>query len=126
MATPVHFEIHAGDPARAQAFYTAVLDWKFSQFGEMPYWGIETGEDATINGGLLPRTGDAPADGQTANSFVLTVLVEDCQATVDAAVANGGSVAVPKTAVPGIGWTAYIKDTEGNVFGAMQHDPAAA
>jgi predicted enzyme related to lactoylglutathione lyase len=28
--------------------------------------------------------------------------------------------------VPGIGWLAYLKDTEGNVFGVMQPDPAAA
>ena len=29
-------------------------------------------------------------------------------------------------AVPGIGWLAYFKDPEGNIFGAMQSDPTAA
>jgi uncharacterized protein len=28
-------------------------------------------------------------------------------------------------AIPGVGWLAYAKDTEGNIFGFMQSDPAA-
>jgi predicted enzyme related to lactoylglutathione lyase len=28
--------------------------------------------------------------------------------------------------IPGVGWLAYCKDTEGNVFGIMQDDPQAA
>jgi predicted enzyme related to lactoylglutathione lyase len=35
-------------------------------------------------------------------------------------------VAVPKMAIPGVGWLAYCTDTEGNVFGLMQNDPNAA
>jgi hypothetical protein len=27
--------------------------------------------------------------------------------------------------IPGVGWLAYAKDTEGNIFGMMQRDPAA-
>jgi predicted enzyme related to lactoylglutathione lyase len=27
--------------------------------------------------------------------------------------------------IPGIGWLAYAKDTEGNIFGMMQNDPGA-
>jgi predicted enzyme related to lactoylglutathione lyase len=26
--------------------------------------------------------------------------------------------------IPGVGWLAYAKDTEGNLFGLMQPDPA--
>jgi predicted enzyme related to lactoylglutathione lyase len=29
-------------------------------------------------------------------------------------------------AVAGVGWLAYGKDTEGNIFGVMQADPTAA
>ena len=39
--------------------------------------------------------------------------------------ALGGTVALPKMAIPGIGWLGYFKDTEGNIFGAMQADPGA-
>ena len=35
-------------------------------------------------------------------------------------------LALPKMAVPGVGWLAYVKDTEGNLFGLMQADPGAA
>jgi predicted enzyme related to lactoylglutathione lyase len=38
----------------------------------------------------------------------------------------GGSIALPKQPIPGVGWLAYAKDTEGNVFGLMQNDPEAA
>jgi predicted enzyme related to lactoylglutathione lyase len=41
-------------------------------------------------------------------------------------VANGGAVAVPKMAIPGVGWLAYCTDPEGNIFGLMQDDPNAA
>jgi predicted enzyme related to lactoylglutathione lyase len=27
--------------------------------------------------------------------------------------------------IPGMGWLAYCKDTEGNIFGMMQNDPNA-
>ena len=39
--------------------------------------------------------------------------------------ASGGSIAVPKMPIPGMGWLAYCKDTEGNIFGMMQEDPEA-
>jgi predicted enzyme related to lactoylglutathione lyase len=45
--------------------------------------------------------------------------------TLEAVTANGGSLALPKMPVPTIGWLAYFKDTEGNIFGAMQNDPNA-
>jgi hypothetical protein len=38
---------------------------------------------------------------------------------------NGGQVVVPKMAVPTVGYLAYCKDTEGNIFGIFQPDAAA-
>jgi len=32
------------------------------------------------------------------------------------------SICVPKMAIPGVGWLAYMKDTEGNIFGMIQPD----
>jgi len=37
----------------------------------------------------------------------------------------GGTVVVPKRALVGVGWSAYCKDTEGNIFGLSQTDPQA-
>jgi hypothetical protein len=32
---------------------------------------------------------------------------------------------MPKTAIPGVGWLSYAKDTEGNIFGMIENDPKA-
>lgn len=38
---------------------------------------------------------------------------------------SGGEVAMPKTAIPGIGWLVYCRDTEGSLCGMKQSDPGA-
>jgi predicted enzyme related to lactoylglutathione lyase len=127
MGRPVHFEIHADDPERAAGFYRAAFGWTITRWdGPMPYWLIATGSGAGIDGGLMRREGPPPTDGAGVNSWVCVIDV----AGVDAAVASiekaGGIVVVPKMAVPGIGYLAYFKDTEGNIVGVMQDDPSAA
>jgi uncharacterized protein len=128
MPRPVHFEIHAGDPERAQGFYGRVFGWQFDSWGgDVPYWLVKTGTDEPgIDGGLVQRPGGEPVDGQAVNAFVVTIDVPDCAGYVKRALDAGGSVALDVQAVPGIGWPAYIKDTEGNIVGLMQTDPAAA
>ena len=124
---PVHFEIHAQNPTRAAGFYSAVLGWQFLKWdGPFPYWVINTGEGEGINGGLMVRQGEPPADGQALNSYVLTVAVDDVDELLEAVVRHGGTIAVAKQAVPGVGWIAYAKDTEGNIFGLHQADEGAA
>ncbi|MGW4488470.1 VOC family protein [Amycolatopsis sp. NPDC004368] len=125
MGRPVHFEIHAGDPERAIAFYTAVFGWKFEQWGEVPYWVITTGEGPGIDGGLVPRQGEAPGGDAPVTGFVNTVSVADVDIAVSDAIRAGGTMALPKSPVPGVGWLAYCKDTEGNVFGMLQPDENA-
>lgn len=128
MPRPVHFEIHASDPESLRTFYERLLGWTFSRWGDVPYWLVMTGAEGTpgINGGMLPRQGPPPAPGQAVNASVLTVEVDDCRATLDAAVGLGATVAVPVTATPGIGWLAYVLDPDGNLLGFMQSDPSAA
>jgi predicted enzyme related to lactoylglutathione lyase len=53
------------------------------------------------------------------------IAVPSVDDIVKAVTAAGGAVAVPKMAVPTVGWTAYFTDTEGTLFGVMQFDPAA-
>jgi uncharacterized protein len=126
MPRPVHFEIHAAEPARAVAFYESVFGWKFERWGDVPYWLITTGDtNPGIDGGLVPRQGPAPADDAPVGSFVNTIDVADLDATSAAITGGGGTVALAKHAVPTVGWLAYFKDTEGNLFGVMQSDPDA-
>lgn len=125
MPRVVHFEIHAEQPERAAAFYTALFRWKIEQWAGMEYWLVTTGPDDRpgINGGITRRRG--PVDGQAVIAYVCTVDVDNLDASVAAAVQHGGQNVMPKMPVPGVGWLAYCKDTEGNIFGMMQNDPAA-
>ena len=127
MPRVVHFEIHAADPDRAVNFYKTLFGWTFQKWeGPMEYWLVTTGpnDQPGINGGLVQRQGEI--DGQAVIAYVCTVDVENLDASVQMAVDNGGQIAVPKMPIPGMGWLAYCKDTEGNIFGMMQGDPNAA
>jgi uncharacterized protein len=126
---PVHFEIHAADVERAKAFYGAVFQWAFedySQFAGMPYWGVRTGQGPGIDGGLMQRQGGNPEPGSSVQGAVLTMGVADFDETAQAIQDAGGSVALPKYALPGMAWQGYFLDTENNVFGIHQPDPEAA
>lgn len=121
MARPIHFEIPADNPERAIGFYQKAFGWKIQKWeGPMPYWLVQTGEEGPgIDGGLHLRE---HAGQGTVNTIGVTQLDE----AVRQVQAAGGKVAAPKVAIPGVGWLAYCTDTEGNTFGLMQSDPAAA
>ena len=123
MPRVVHFEIHAEDPARAIKFYEGLFGWKFQLWdGPLKYWVITTGpaEQRGIDGGLIHRHGTI--DGTAVIAYVCTVDVASVDESLRRALAGGGQLALPKMPVPGIGWLAYCKDTEGNIFGMMQSD----
>ena len=127
MSRAVHFEIHASNPQSVIAFYSGLFGWGFNKWEGGEYWMIHTGPDDQpgINGGLIPRRGSLPESMAAVNAFVITVDVDDVDAAVERALAAGGVSAAPKMAVPGIGWLAYLKDPDGNIFGVMQADREA-
>lgn len=127
MPRPIHFEIHADDLDRAQAFYERLFGWTFQAWGGGEYRVIRTGSGGPgIDGGMMKRHGPQPAEGAPVTCWLCTVDVVDVDAAVAEAQAAGGSLALAKMPVPGVGWLAYAKDTEGNIFGLMQEDRAAA
>ena len=126
MPRPVHFEIHADQPERAVAFYENVFGWSIQKWeGPEPYWLVTTGPDSEpgINGGIMHR--QSPASGDSVTAYVCTIGVSSLDEYVGKAQSSGATVATPKMAVPGIGWLAYCKDTEGNLFGMLQPDESA-
>ena len=129
MPRPIHFEIHADDPTRAQAFYEKLLGWSFQKvsMGASEYWLVLTGpkSEPGIDGGMIRRMGPRPATGQPVNAYVCTIGVADLDTVLATAAAGGAVMALPKMAVTGIGWLAYIHDSEGNILGLMQEDPSA-
>ena len=121
MPRPIHFEVPADNPDRAVRFYEKTFGWKFQKWdGPMEYWMVKTGADGSpgIDGGLMRRQ-------QPGQSTVNTLDVGSVDEAVAAVTKNGGQVAVPKMAVPGVGWVAYCLDPEANMFGLMQADASA-
>ncbi len=117
-----HFEIPADDPERAIKFYETVFGWTIEKWdGPIEYWLIMTGpeDQPGIDGGLARR--EDPETG-----VENTIDVSNLEESLENVTANGGKVIRPKIPVPGVGWMAYIKDTEGNIFGLMESDPNAA
>ena len=127
MPRVVHFEIQATEPEELIRFYEELFGWTIKRWGDVPYWLVETGTaaQAGINGGLLPRRGPPPADGQSVNAFVCTVEVPSVDEYFARALVLRGTAAVPKMPIPTVGWPAYIRDRDGNILGLMQPDPLA-
>ena len=121
MSRVVHFEIPANDPERAANFYRKAFGWKIEKWpGPMDYWLVITGAEGTpgINGGLLRK--QAPTTATTN-----TIGVESIDDAIETVKKAGGKLIKPKTAVPTVGYLAYLEDTEGNLFGVWQEDKNA-
>ncbi|HEY7563586.1 MAG TPA: VOC family protein [Acidimicrobiia bacterium] len=119
MGRPLHFEIHVDDMERGRRFYEKVFGWSFQKWGDVDYYVITTGDEGTpgINGGMMPRQGGS---GDKVIGWIVTVGVDNLDTTLSEIEANGGSLALPKQRMEGVGWVAYAKDTEENIFGMIQ------
>ena len=117
----VHFEVPVDDPERAAAFYRTTVGWEMEKWAGAPYWLVEAGPDDApgANGALTGR--DA-----VHRSPVLVVEVDDVDAALERVRWAGGKVLQDRLPVPGVGWSAYVEDTEGNVVGLFSPDPAAS
>lgn len=129
MSRVVHFEIHADNPQRAATYYQQLFGWQIIKWeGPEPedYWLITTGPDSEpgINGAILKRR--QPINGDAVIAYVCTIDVASIDDTIAKITSLGGTIALPKMAVPQVGWLAYAKDTESNIFGVMESDHSAA
>jgi predicted enzyme related to lactoylglutathione lyase len=125
----VHFEIHASEPQQLIDFYSELLGWRFTQFGDVPYWPIETGEGAIgnvagsaghgINGGLMQRRGSNPEPGAPVMGCNLVVGVDDVDFLMRRGVELGGTEALAAADMPGVGRVGYLLDPDNNVFGLI-------
>lgn len=128
MAGVVHFEIPADNKERANTFYEGAFGWNLVPMQGMDYTSaITTPSDeqtgmpsapGAINGALFPRTDNLKTP-------IITIDVDDIDAALAKVESAGGSVAQAKDAVPGMGYYAYFKDTEGNIMGLWQTDSTA-
>lgn len=127
MGRIVHFEIHVNDMERAKTFYGEVFGWSFqdwSDYAGMPYFGAVTGKENEhgIDGALMQRQSAPLETHQALNAFACTIGVENYDLTEAKIIENGGTLAMPKFALPGMAWQGYYIDPEGNTFGIHQPD----
>jgi uncharacterized protein len=121
----VHFEIPYDDGDRARRFYAEAFDWQLQEIPGMEYTLVVSGpssdtgpsEPGFINGGMLARE-ESAAPGP-----VVVVDVPSIDAALETIQRLGGSTVVPKQPVGEMGFTAYVKDTEGNVVGLWETAP---
>lgn len=121
MPRVVHFELPAEDLRRAASFYEEVFGWTASNWeGPAEYLLVSTGSDAEpgINGAILRRAGAV----ETTTNTIAVASVDDYAQAVTRA---GGEIVQEKTTVPNVGYVAYCRDPEGNVFGIFAYDKSA-
>lgn len=66
------------------------------------------------------------ARGDIHRTPVLIAGVDDVESALRRVEAAGGTVVQGRMAVPGVGWSAYVRDPEGNTIGVFQPDTDAA
>jgi predicted enzyme related to lactoylglutathione lyase len=118
----VHFEIPADDVERAKRFYKDAFGWNISAYPGMDYHMVGTGPSdergmpknmGVINGGMMKRQ-------EPVKSTVVTIRVDDLDAATKKVEKLGGKVVRKKAPVGDMGFTAYFKDSEGNIVGLWQ------
>ena len=109
----VHLDLSTTDPTAAKKFYGAVFDWKFQDFPQMNWTGIDVGTG--VGGGLGPKQ-----DPQQPTSWTAYVSVDDVKSTMAKAAENGATVIVPYMEVPGMGWLGVFVDPQGGTIGVWQ------
>ena len=116
--------IPADDPERAIAFYRGVFGWKFdvaweydTPNGRERTWNIRM-EGEAIDGALTKR--EYPEQ-----PIQVGIVVPSVAEYVSRVQERGGSIVVPKTALPAAGYFALCKDTEANSFIVFEKDANA-
>ncbi|MCX5976215.1 MAG: hypothetical protein NTV33_05160 [Coprothermobacterota bacterium] len=112
----IHLEWSSTDLVRSQSFLAGLFpDWKFEGWSE-DYLMITFPDGG--GGGLQKvervHAGDSP---------VVYFEVEAIEPYQVQAVALGGTVSVPRTEIPTMGWFAHLRDQDENLFGIFQPLP---
>jgi len=103
----MQWQIVAKDPEAVARFYSSVFGWKVDKSNALGYREIKSANGRGINGGVWP----SPPEGH--NLVQLFVEVDDVDATITKASANGAQVIVPKSVLPDGDTMAILLDPAG-------------
>lgn len=117
----VHFEIPFDDGDRAKTFYSQAFGWDVMSLPELDYTLVDTGpsgeegptEPGYIGGGMMQRQEPYVAPN-------IVIDVDNLEAALQAVSEAGGTVLSERQAVGDIGFSAYFRDTEGNLLGLWE------
>jgi predicted enzyme related to lactoylglutathione lyase len=114
----VHFELPAADADRASGFWNGLFGWGLgtSAMPDFDYRMAQVSDDQAV--------AVFPSD-KAGTGLIVYFETEDIEASIAQARSLGGE-AEDKSPVPGHGWFAPCKDTEGNAFSLWQPDETAA
>lgn len=107
----VHIEIPADDQAKSAEFYSNLFGWKTQHAAELNY--------TMFDGAPGPGGGFPVIDNQNVRrgSVLIHVATDDIESSLKKAIDLGGSVVVPKSEIPGVGWFAVFADPSGTSIG---------
>ena len=114
-----HVEIPADDADRAKRFYSELFGWSFQDIPGFEGYHLFTtaaGEEAV--GGAVGKRGESAPE--TMRTYV---RVDSIDATLPKIAGLGGSVIEEKREVPGQGWYAVFRDSEGNELALWESLP---
>lgn len=104
-------ELAARDTERARTFYTGVFGWSVTSSPEYTHFGVDGGEF----GGMLDMSDMYPPE--VPPHWLPYFVVEDVDASVDAAAGAGAAIAMEPTTVPNGPRIAVLRDPRGAAFG---------
>lgn len=110
----VHWELMGPDAEAQRAFYTSIFDWELTTPEGFDSYYTTNGDDMGVNGAIGQGSEDMPS------YQCIYVAVEDIDSKLGEVAANGGSVAMPRTEIPGVVTFAMFKDPAGNLVGLVE------
>jgi uncharacterized protein len=120
-----HVEIPVDDLERAERFYESVFPWKFGSPDEYPgYQLFLTPSGLDVPGGAIgERGGKGPSGADLPDAVRVYVEVSSVDECLESVTRAGGTVVIGKREIPGHGWDATFRDTEGNLLSLWQSAP---
>jgi predicted enzyme related to lactoylglutathione lyase len=109
----VHVEIPAEDPQAAARFYNGVFGWEIRRDDALDYTGF------AINGGAGGGFPKIDGQGTQAGQAVIYVGTDDVDGMLNKATELGAQVAMPKMAIPNVGWFGIFIDPSGVPIGVF-------
>lgn len=107
-----HIEWQVTDLSRAQRFFEGMFEWTFQSFGdEMVIFSVG---DRHLGGLTKVKTTEP---GLSPSIWIET---DDIDASVRRAASLGGRAGADRQPVPGVGFSATVRDPDGNTVGLVQ------